>query len=126
MNVCVKIVVIGCYVYEFGDFFSVSVFVMKKVMEQVGWFVDDVDLFEVNEVFVVVVMIVMKELNIFYDKINVNGGVCVLGYFIGVFGVWIVVMLLVVLKNCGLKCGVVGICFGGGEVIVMVVEFIND
>lgn len=94
------------------------------LLVKIGWLLDQIDLFEINEVFVVVVMVLMCELGILYDKFNVNGGVCVLGYFIGVFGVCLVVILVNVLCMCGGKCGIVILCIGGGEVIVIVIELI--
>lgn len=91
-------------------------------MQCIGWLLGEVDLFEVNEVFVVVGMVVMCDFDLFYECFNVYGGVCVLGYLIGVFGVWIVVILFNVLQQYDLECGVVVVCIGGGEVIVIVVE----
>lgn len=93
-------------------------------LEKVGWFVNDVDLWEINEVFVMVIMFVINELKFDESKVNVNGGVCVFGYLIGVSGVCILVILIYVLKNCGFSKGVVLLCIGGGEVVVMVVEVI--
>ncbi|MFT3930638.1 MAG: acetyl-CoA C-acyltransferase [Spongiibacteraceae bacterium] len=97
---------------------------MKKVMDQCGWSVDNVDLFEVNEAFAVVAMIAMKDLNIPHDKINVNGGACALGHPIGASGARIIVTLLAALKRRGLKRGVAGICIGGGEATAVAVELV--
>ena len=124
MNVCVKVVGTGCHAHEPGDFPSAPVPAMKSVMDQAGWSVDDVDLFEVNEAFAVVAMIAMKELSIPHDKINVNGGACALGHPIGASGARIIATLLAALKNRGLKRGVAGICLGGGEATAMAVELI--
>lgn len=75
----------------------VLVMVIDKLFKKFVWNLGNVDLFEINEVFVVVLMVVMYDLCILYEKVNVNGGVCVLGYLIGVLGVCLIVMLLGVL-----------------------------
>lgn len=124
MTVCAKVVATGCHAHEPGDFPSAPVPAMRKVMEAVGWSLDDVDLFEVNEAFAVVAMIAMKELNIPHDKLNVNGGACALGHPIGASGARIVATLLAALKNRGLRRGVAGICLGGGEATAMAVELV--
>ena len=46
----------------------------------------DVDLWEINEAFAVVPMIAMQELGLDHDKVNVNGGGCVLGHPSGASG----------------------------------------
>lgn len=85
----------------------------------------DVDLWEVNEVFVMVIMFVIDGFYLDFVKVNVNGGVCVFGYLLGLFGLCIIVILLYVLKCIGGKKGVVVLCIGGGEVIVIVVELLD-
>ena len=124
MNICAKVVATGCHAHEPGDFPSAPVPAMKNVLEQAGWSVEDVDLFEVNEAFAVVAMIAMKELSIPHDKINVNGGACALGHPIGASGARIIATLLAALKNRGLKRGVAGICLGGGEATAIAVELV--
>lgn len=124
MNVVAKVVATGAHAHEPCDFPSAPVPAMQKVLDQAGWSVSDVDLFEVNEAFAVVAMIAMKELSIPHDKINVNGGACALGHPIGASGARIIVTLLAALKQRGLKKGVAGICLGGGEATAMAVELV--
>lgn len=82
---------------------------------------EDVDIFEINEVFVVVFVVIVKEFGLNLEKVNIEGGVIVLGYFFGVFGCWIFVILLYILERMGRSCGVVVLCIGGGMGIVMCV-----
>lgn len=119
-----KVVIVGYLIYvdKFGLFVIVLIGVLCKLLEKIGWNLCDVDLFEINEVFVVVLMVVMCDFDLLYEKVNVYGGVCVFGYLIGVLGVCVMVMLLVVFEMYGLKCGVVLLCIGGGEVMVVVIE----
>lgn len=55
-------------------------------------------------------------------KVNVNGGVIVIGYLIGVFGVCVFVSLLYEMKCCGSVKGLVIFCIGGGMGVVFCVE----
>ena len=95
---------------------------IKLVLEKVGWSIDDVDLFEVNEAFATVTMVAMKELDIDHAKMNVNGGACALGHPIGASGARIVVTLINALKQRGLKKGVAALCIGGGEATAIALE----
>ncbi len=47
---------------------------IRKLLSKVGWSINDVDVFEVNEAFAVVNALVNKELGIPYDKMNIFGG----------------------------------------------------
>lgn len=94
--VCVVVYVINFI--EFENFIVVFVGVMEKVLDKVGWMKEEVDFFEINEVFVMVIMLVVKKFGLDESKVNVKGGVCVLGYLIGVFGVCILVILFYVFK----------------------------
>lgn len=94
----------------------------QKLLNKIGWSVDDVDLWEVNEAFAVVPMAFAQELGIERDKLNVNGGACALGHPIGASGTRIIVTLLNALEKRGLKRGVAAICIGGGEGTAIAIE----
>jgi acetyl-CoA C-acetyltransferase len=81
-----------------------------------------VDLYEINEAFAVVPMVVMKELGIPRDKVNVNGGAIALGHPIGASGARTLVTLLGALAQRQARTGVVSLCIGGGEAVAMAVE----
>ena len=91
-------------------------------MAQIGWDVEDVDLWEVNEAFAVVPMAFMREMGIPREKVNVNGGACALGHPIGASGARIMVTLLNALEKRGLKRGIAAICIGGGEGTAIAIE----
>ncbi|HEX7776894.1 MAG TPA: acetyl-CoA C-acyltransferase [Parvibaculum sp.] len=95
---------------------------ITKLMERTGWKTDEVDLFEINEAFAVVVMAAMRELHLDHDRVNVFGGACALGHPIGSSGARIVVTLLNALKKKGGKRGVASLCIGGGEATALAVE----
>jgi acetyl-CoA C-acetyltransferase len=106
-------------------FTTAPVFAMRKLMEKIGWSLDDVDLFEVNEAFAVVAMIAQKELTIEDERLNVNGGACALGHPIGASGARIIATLLAALQNQNRKRGIASLCIGGGEATAMAVELIS-
>jgi len=105
-----------------GWFTTAPVKAIDKLMQQVGWSVGDVDLFEVNEAFAVVAMAAMHDLGIPHDKLNVRGGACALGHPIGASGARIVVTLVNALRDMGGKRGIASLCIGGGEATALAIE----
>ena len=105
-----------------GLFTTAPVPAARKLLKRLGWSVDDVDLWEVNEAFAVVPMAFMQEMGIPREKLNVNGGACALGHPIGASGARIMVTLLNALETRGLKRGVAAICIGGGEGTAIAIE----
>jgi len=105
-------------------FTTAPVGAITNVMKKVGWSVDDIDLFEINEAFAVVTMVAMKDLNLPHEKVNVNGGACALGHPIGASGARIMVTLIAALKEKGLKKGIASLCIGGGEATAIALEIV--
>ncbi|MCR6627353.1 MAG: thiolase family protein [Pseudoxanthomonas sp.] len=105
-------------------FTTAPVAAIDKLLKQIGWTVDQVDLFEVNEAFAVVAMAPIKELGIPHAKVNVNGGACALGHPIGASGARLVVTLINALRVRGAKRGVATLCIGGGEATAIAVEIV--
>lgn len=105
-----------------GLFTTAPVPAAQKLLKQIGWSKEDVDLWEVNEAFAVVPMAFMHEMGLPRDKVNVNGGACALGHPIGASGTRIMVTLLNALEKRGLKRGVAAICIGGGEGTAIAIE----
>ncbi len=105
-----------------GWFTTAPVPAAQKLLKHIGWSVDDVDLWEVNEAFAVVPMAFMHEMGISREQMNVNGGACALGHPIGASGARIIVTLLNALEKRGLKRGIAAICIGGGEGTAIAIE----
>jgi acetyl-CoA C-acetyltransferase len=103
-------------------FTTAPVGAIERVLKQVGWKVEDVDLFEINEAFAVVAMTPIRELGIPHAKVNVNGGACALGHPIGASGARLVVTLINALRARGGKRGVASLCIGGGEATAIAIE----
>ncbi|MDC0737939.1 thiolase family protein [Cognatishimia sp. SS12] len=122
LNVRARIVGHASHAHAPAQFPTAPVPATQKLLQSIGWAVEDVDLWEVNEAFAVVPMAFMDELGLSRDKVNVNGGACALGHPIGASGARIIVTLLNALEKRGLKRGVAAICIGGGEGTAIAIE----
>ncbi|KPN07903.1 acetyl-CoA C-acetyltransferase [Xanthomonas arboricola] len=105
-------------------FTTAPVAAIQKLIGKIGWQLDEVDLFEINEAFAVVAMTPIAELGISHDKVNVNGGACALGHPIGASGARLVVTLVNALRTRGGKRGIATLCIGGGEATAIAIELI--
>ncbi len=100
---------------------------IPRLLDKIGWSIDEVDLFEVNEAFSAQVLangseLIQRGLAWDWDRVNVNGGAVALGHPIGASGARILVTLLHALKQRGLRRGVASLCLGGGEAVALAVE----
>jgi acetyl-CoA C-acetyltransferase len=114
-QILAEIVAHGAHAHEPAYFTTAPVKAIEKALARAGWTAADVDLWEINEAFAVVPMIAMQELNLDHDKVNVNGGACVLGHPIGASGARIMATLLAEMEKRDAKKGVAALCIGGGE-----------
>ncbi|MFP3556733.1 acetyl-CoA C-acetyltransferase [Paraburkholderia sp. SIMBA_049] len=105
-------------------FTTAPVAAIQKLLAKVGWHASDVDLWEINEAFAVVVMAAMRELALPHERVNVHGGACALGHPIGATGARLVVTLLGALRQRGEKRGVASLCIGGGEATALAIEVV--
>lgn len=94
----------------------------RKVLEKAGLTIEDIDLFEVNEAFAVVVEKFIRDLKIDREKVNVNGGAIALGHPIGATGAILIGTLLDELERRDLKRGLVTMCAAGGMAPAMIIE----
>ncbi len=76
---------------------------VRKVAAKVGWKLEDVDLFELNEAFSVQSVALIKELGIDAARVNVHGGAVALGHAIGASGARVLTTLLYALKRRNLE-----------------------
>jgi acetyl-CoA C-acetyltransferase len=94
----------------------------RTLMKKIGWRLEDVDLFELNEAFAVQAVAVIRELGLDPAKVNVHGGAVALGHAIGSSGSRILTTLLYALKQRNLKRGVATLCMGGGNGLALAIE----
>ncbi len=95
---------------------------IRQLLAKVGWTVDHVDLWEINEAFAVQLVATMNELKLSADRINIHGGAVALGHPIGASGARVMTTLLHALERQGKQRGVAALCLGGGTAIAMAVE----
>ncbi|MGO4106175.1 acetyl-CoA C-acetyltransferase [Paenibacillus sp. YAF4_2] len=103
---------------------TVPALAIRKLLQQTGVKLEQIDLFEVNEAFASVLLISGQMLGWDPEKVNVNGGAIALGHPIGASGARIVLTLIHELKRRGGGLGIAGICSGGaqGDAILLKVE----
>jgi acetyl-CoA C-acetyltransferase len=97
---------------------------IERLLANVGWRIQDVDLFEINEAFSAQLVVLIKELKLDREKVNVHGGAVALGHPIGATGARILATLIYALKHRGLKRGVASLCLGGGDAVAMAIEIV--
>ncbi|MEQ1497200.1 MAG: acetyl-CoA C-acyltransferase [Novosphingobium sp.] len=119
-----KVIAAAAHAQAPKDFTTAPVGAISKVLEQAGWTLDQVDLFEVNEAFACVAMFAMHDLGIAHDKINVHGGATALGHPIGASGARIITTLIAALQRHGKTRGIASLCIGGGEATAVAVELV--
>ena len=95
---------------------------VRRVAQKVGWTLEDVDLFELNEAFSVQAVAVLQQLGIDSQKVNVHGGAVALGHPIGASGARILTTLLYAMKRRRAKRGIATLCLGGGNGVALAVE----
>ncbi|MEQ9005804.1 MAG: steroid 3-ketoacyl-CoA thiolase [Pseudomonadales bacterium] len=86
----------------------------RKVLDQAGLGVDDIDVFEVNEAFASVVLAWEKELRPDPARVNPNGGAIALGHPTGSTGARLITTALHELERSGGRYGLIAMCCGGG------------
>ncbi len=122
LTVRARIVGHAGHAQEPGWFTTAPIPAARKLLDQIGWQAEQVDLWEVNEAFAVVPMVFMRELGLDHVQVNVNGGACALGHPIGASGARIIATLLHALEHRNLRRGIAAICIGGGEGTAIAIE----
>jgi acetyl-CoA C-acetyltransferase len=94
----------------------------RKALDLAGLTTADIDLFEINEAFASVVLRYVKDLDLPWEKVNVNGGAIALGHPLGATGAMLVGTVVDELERRNARRAVVSLCAGGGIGIATVVE----
>jgi acetyl-CoA C-acetyltransferase len=94
----------------------------KKVLQKSGLKLSDIGVFEINEAFSLVPLVMMKELKLSHDQVNLHGGGVSLGHPIGCSGARIILSLMSVMEEKSTRYGLATICIGGGEALSLIVE----
>jgi acetyl-CoA C-acetyltransferase len=95
---------------------------IRKVLKRAGLTLDDIDLFEINEAFAVVVEKAIRDLDLDRDKVNANGGAMALGHPIGATGAILIGTALDELERTDGRYGLITMCAGGGMAPAIIIE----
>ena len=94
----------------------------RMALEKAGLQVKDIDYWEINEAFCIVVLNCIKELGIDPDRVNVMGGGTAIGHALGATGIRLVGTLSRILKAKGGRYGLANACVGGGQGVATIIE----
>lgn len=87
----------------------------RKVLNRFNLKPEDIDLWEINEAFSVVVINAMRELGLNEDRVNTKGGAIAIGHPLGATGARLIGTLSRLLRDSGKEKGVATLCVGGGQ-----------
>ncbi len=104
------------------ELFIAPVPAIRRVLENTGWSVGEVDLFEINEAFAAQLIACQNQLEIPSEKLNVHGGAIALGHPLGASGARILVTLMHALSSRQVRRGVAALCLGGGNAVAIAIE----
>ncbi len=94
----------------------------KKALQRAGLTIKDIDLWEINEAFAPVPIVVAQELGIPMDRVNVNGGAIALGHPLGATGAVLLATLLNEMEARDVRYGAATLCIGYGMGITTILD----
>lgn len=107
---------------EPGIMLTGPTYVTQKVLKKAGMEVGDIDLFELNEAFASVPMLMMELLDIPHEKMNVNGGAIAMGHPLGATGAMLLGTMVDELERTGKETALVTLCVGAGMGTATIIE----
>ena len=94
---------------------------VRMALEKAGLTAADIDFWEINEAFSIVVLNCMRQLDLDPERVNVHGGGIALGHPLGVTGIRILGTLARILIERQGRLGCATACIGGGQGIAAIV-----
>jgi acetyl-CoA acetyltransferase family protein len=94
----------------------------RKALAQAELTVADIDVFEINEAFAPVPLVVAQELGIPLEKVNPNGGAIALGHPLGATGAMLLATALHELERTGQRRALITLCIGYGMGIATIID----
>ena len=94
----------------------------QKALKSAGLEAKDIDFWEINEAFAIVVINAIKELGIDPEKVNVKGGAIAIGHPLGASGTRLVGTLARILNTEGGTYGLATPCVGGGQGVATIIK----
>ncbi len=86
-----------------------------KVLKRFGLKAEDIDVWEINEAFAVVVINAIRELGLNEGNVNIKGGAIAIGHPLGATGARLIGTLSRLLEDRGKERGIATLCVGGGQ-----------
>jgi acetyl-CoA acyltransferase len=94
----------------------------KKALAAAELSVNDIDIFEINEAFAPIPIVVAQELGIPLEKVNPNGGAIALGHPLGATGAMLLATALHELERTGQRRALITLCIGYGMGIATIID----
>jgi len=94
----------------------------KRALKSAGLEVKDIDYWEINEAFTIVVLNCLKDLGIEPDRVNIKGGGTAIGHPLGATGCRLVGTLARILNEKKARYGCANACCGGGQGVATIIE----
>lgn len=94
----------------------------KKALQRAGLTIDKIDLIELNEAFASQSLACIRDLNLDFKKVNVNGGAIAIGHPLGCSGVRISATLLHEMQKRDCRYGLATMCIGVGQGAAVIYE----
>jgi len=94
----------------------------RKALASADLKITDIDIFEINEAFAPVPLVVAQELGIPLEKVNVNGGAIALGHPLGATGAMLLATALHELERTGQRRALITLCIGYGMGIATIID----
>ena len=94
----------------------------RRLMRKFGMTLKDFDLIEMNEAFASQSLACIRELDMGYDNLNVNGGAISLGHPLAGTGAILLTKMVYELERRNLSTGLITFCCGGGQGVSVGIE----
>lgn len=95
---------------------------VRKLLDKVGFSIEEIDYFENNEAFAISNIVYEDMLGVDREKLNVFGGAIALGHPLGASGARITTTLLNVLDVMDGRLGIASICHGMGGATALIIK----
>ncbi len=94
----------------------------RKALAQADLGIGDIDVFEINEAFAPIPILVASELGIPMERVNPNGGAIALGHPLGATGAILLASALHELERTGQRRALITLCIGYGMGIATIID----
>jgi acetyl-CoA acyltransferase len=93
-----------------------------KALDRAGLTIDDIDVVEINEAFGSQAVACLRELNIPWEKVNLDGGGIAIGHPLGATGARITAKAAQIMNREGKRFALSTQCIGGGQGVATILE----